>query len=142
MCLSNSVDLCVNSFEFFLIDSEFSSSNAALDLDGILGMSPYRSDTNPNPFIKTLFDQGMIDNAIATFQLNDVQDEDSSMTIGGIPDGIIDGETTTLQNLVVFNHDWWTVGLEDVKYNNSTIKSSTDIHEAILDTGTDIITMP
>ena len=90
-------------------------------IDGILGMSPYDSMGNPNPYVKTLYDQGEIEEAVVTFQINLESQKDSKVTFGGIPDGIIDGETQTFD---IVNDSWWTVNITGLSYDGNSIKRS------------------
>lgn len=92
---------------------------------------------NPHPFVVSLYEAGAIDTATVTFMLTE-EPEASSITFGGIPDGLVDGGT---QKLDIVLNDWWTVDITGISYNGAPIKQSR-INKAIFDTGTSLITMP
>ena len=95
VCLSSDADqsLCATDFQFFLI----TYAHGLTGVDGILGMSPSDPANGPS-LMQALYDQGKIPDAVATFVINDPEQQ-SSVTLGGVPDGAIDGETTTLDLL-------------------------------------------
>ena len=61
------------------------------------------------------------------------------MTLGGIPDGVVNGNMTKL-DLIQDQDTWWTVALDDVAYGASSIKQS-QTQYAIIDTGTSFLTL-
>ena len=124
---------CPSDFEFFLITLAFGFQG----LDGILGMSPPNPDNGPS-YVQTLYSQGKIAEEVATFQIN-LRGTTSSVTFGGIPDGLVNGELTKL-DLVKSQDSWWTVELSEAFYGDTSIKV-TDVHYAILDTGTSFLTL-
>ena len=134
VCLNSDADqsLCASDFEFYLI----TYAHGLEGLDGILGMSPV-TGLEPS-FMKALHDQGKIDEAVATFVINDPERQ-SSVTLGGIPDGAIVGNMTAL-DLVPDEDTWWTLELDGLTYGGDSIKES-QTRYAILDTGTSLLTI-
>ena len=136
--MTDSADYCATDFEFFIVES---AGDGIFDggLDGILGMSPYMQEAgrNPNPFITALYESGAIDEAVVTFLLTE-EPEASSITFGGIPEGLVDGDTRTFDIVL---DDWWTVDITGISYNGSSIKQSS-VDKAIFDTGTSLIALP
>ena len=135
VCLSSDADqsLCATDFQFFLI----TYAHGLNGVDGILGMSPSDPANGPS-LMQALYDQGKIPDAVATFVINDPEQQ-SSVTLGGVPDGAIDGKTTTL-DLLQDQDSWWTLELDDMAYGSSSIKAS-QTQYAILDTGTSFLTI-
>jgi len=68
-----------------------------------------------------------------TFQLN-LEDKDSFVYFGGIPDGIIEGDSHILHVDRNDNTVWWVAEITDIKYNATTLKQSS-IAQAIFDSG-------
>ena len=125
--------MCVQDFQFFMITSQTGLNGN----DGILGLSPANEQQNGPSFIKSLYDQGTIDQEIATFWLNYNGDADSLIMLGGVPPNSTVGETFS-QDLVERYDQWWTVKMHDVNYGDDGIKDS-GIGYAILDTGTSLL---
>ena len=108
-------NICASDFEFFLI----TWARGFEGLDGILGMGPPNPDNGPS-YVQALFTQGQIAEEVATFQIN-LTGTASSVTLGGIPDGVINGEMTQL-DLVKSQDSWRTVELSGMFYGDSSIK--------------------
>ena len=110
-CLDTTEEMCAEEFEFYAITKE-----TGLDgIDGILGLSPPDESRNGPSYMKALYRQGVIKEAIASFWLNWADSGSSSVTFGGEPEGATTGETHT-QKLDVKNDMWWTVTLGSVEY--------------------------
>ena len=69
VCLSSSGSACASDFEFVVITQE----DGLNGLDGILGMSPANESQNGPSYMKALVMQGVIDEPVATFWLNDLR---------------------------------------------------------------------
>lgn len=122
-------DLCVENFEFLAL----TEASGLEGMDGILGMSP--TDDAPS-YMQTLYNAGKIDEEAVTFWINK-EAHDSVVTLGGVVPDSVRGEYFSLPIVKKFDN-WWTVGVSDVQYGDSSIKNST-INYAILDTGTSLI---
>ena len=128
--------MCVADFEFFVITNQTGLNHN----DGILGLSPAHESQNGPSYIKALYEQGIIDEEVATFWLNFYTPDDiekSIVTLGGVIDGSYRGEPFT-QSLKTRYDSWWTVKMHDVKYGDSDIKDS-GIGYAIIDSGTSLL---
>ena len=116
VCILADSDYCVDKFIFFEI-----AHAKGLQTDGILGLSPYRSDKH-NSIVAALAHDNIIQREIATFCLHKEENAVSTVTFGGVPDGCrVSNETFSL-NLVKGYEKWWTVWLGDLKYGNERIK--------------------
>jgi len=131
VCLDKIGGVCVDDFEFFVIEQQSGLDNA----DGILGLSPDETTANLS-YIRSLASAGVIDKELFTFWIN-FNDVESSVTLGGIPANSTRGETYK-QSLVTRYDTWWTVSMNAVRYAGTNIHSSS-ISYAILDTGTSLL---
>ena len=111
--MNNSTDLCVSDYDF--VAATIASDglfNGTETLDGILGLSP------DSLFITSLFDDGMIESSIITFLLT-LNPMTSSVTLGGFPNNLVLGETSTLNT----NGDkYWTVDIQGISYGGQPLK--------------------
>ena len=133
VCLEHDepLDMCAESFEFLVM----TKSKGLNGNDGILGLSPPDKANRPS-YIQALYNQGNIDDEVATFWIND-EDIQSTVVIGGVPDDAIVGKTYT-HDLIQRYKSWWTVNLCGLYYGDNSIKQSR-IRYAILDTGTSLM---
>ena len=83
------MDVCVKDFEFYVITDEDGLNGN----DGILGLSPINERQNGPSYVKELYEQGEIDEEIASFWLNSYGDALSYVTLGGVPPQSTVGET-------------------------------------------------
>lgn len=104
-------------------------------MDGILGFSP-AADKNGPSFMWTMYEEGHIASAEATFWMN-MEGIQSTVTLGGAPPGAAVGEYLE-QTLVMTYNTWWTMKLNDAKMNGSSILTSGTKY-AISDTGTSLL---
>ena len=114
-----------------------SSQSGLTGLDGILGLSPASVGNGPS-YLWTMYTQGTISSAEATFWINDTT-TGSTVTFGSTPSGATSGNY--IEQPVVSRYDsWWTMKLTDVQLNGSSIKKSGGNY-AISDTGTSLLYM-
>ena len=85
----------------------------------------------------TLKDQGLIDEEVATFWLNDKSVGTSHVTFGGVIKDSQTGPTYDLK-LDKLNDSWWTSDLNGSTYGDYDFN---DTPKAILDTGTSFLTI-
>lgn len=76
-----------------------------------------------NPFIDSLYDQGVIDQKIFSFHLSDYLEE-SEVTFGGLG-SYLEGkeEQISYHNLKSYSH--WTIALDSVYFGNEKIEITT-----------------
>ena len=130
ICLSQDESSCVTDFSFFNVVYE-----AGFFYDGILGLSPDESSNRPS-FMSTLKSQGLIDEEVVTFWLNDVYQGIDSQCIfgaGEISNSTMNGPSYDLELDKSNNISSWSVDLNSYSYFNSTFDGPP---KAILDTGT------
>jgi len=100
-------------------------------------LSPAVVNNGPS-YLWTLYTQGKISSAEATFWIND-SNSPSYVTFGGTPTNSTTGDF--IEQSIVSSYDsWWTMRLSDVKMNGSSIKKSGGQY-AIVDTGTSLLYM-
>lgn len=87
--------------------------------------------------MQALSDQGIIDEQIATFELNFYGDADSYVYLGQRP-ASVENQPVWKQSVKRSYDTWWTVKMSDVLYGETDIKNSGD-KLAILDTGTTLM---
>jgi hypothetical protein len=86
-CLvSGDASTCITDFSFFKISSQTGLSG----LDGILGLSPASVGNGPS-YLWTMYTQGTISSAEATFWINDTT-TGSTVTFGSTPTGATSGD--------------------------------------------------
>ena len=127
VCLRKGI--CVSDFGFLKITKEI----GLYRINGILGLAPDENGNGPS-FIGAMRDEGLIDEEIATFWLND-NSIGSKVTFGGVLSDAIDGPLYDLK-LDQYNHEWWTVDITSGGYGELKF---TNVTKAILDTGTSFI---
>lgn len=95
--------------------------------DGALGLGFKSSSDSPKPFLKTLKDNGMIDDAIFSIYLNDENDPNdlkSTIILGGY-DAYRYSYTSHIDWMDIKGTDQWEIILDYSKYDGKSLDSET-----------------
>ena len=135
--------LTVDNQPFILVDRD--GDLDGFDADGIIGLAfDSLSDGYPT-FVQNLKAQGVIDEAIFAFYLNDddFSDEDvelqSEVMIGGY-DAVKYAKNETIHWIKLFNSGYWSIPISKVEFEGAQLEGPATF--GIIDTGTSLIIGP
>lgn len=126
--------------------SLYKSEGLEDNTDGILGLSPNKSDQKRKlHYLWALKDQGIISRAVVSFNIATLDMDDQPWALfGGIDESQVEGGQGGMETFPSFPNflGTWALEAKALLYANEIVEDTERSYPAIIDTGTSQMTMP
>jgi hypothetical protein len=122
VCISP--DTCAS--EVHLLTSMFNINLEAVQADGILGLSPSTHDPETELYIEQLYNQGLIENKVFSFLIDQFDSSGSKVTIGDYSEDKFSMPNSTLNWHSLVQDKYWSMKMDQAKINGQPLKRSVD----------------
>ena len=137
MCVNkDNEDSCIEDFQMISVTDQIYLDN--YKADGLIGLSPEKSDLSQTNFLDVLKEEEVIENSVFSFHFNKQKPKENVITLGGYDSERFGSSELTWHSSK--DDFYWLVDLASIRLGNNEFKPQSK--KAIFDTGTSFLLVP